>query len=590
MAQEDHDIYARFHKALCDGLQHLDALKEIEGLDLSAVMLHPPREAAHGDMATNAALVLAKPSGIKPRELAEKMKTELEDIADIKKIEIAGPGFINLYLHDDVWQKELAHILAAGENYGKSAIGAGEKVNIEYVSANPTGPMHIGHARGAVFGDALARLMAYAGYEVTREYYVNDEGAQIDALAQSVFLRVLEAMGERIDVSKVSYPGEYLIALGKQIAADNGSALKEMDEVDRHHFLRKASVEAMMEVIKKDLKSLGIEHDVFTYESELHQSGAVDSAIDFLQQKDLIFEGALEAPKGKRPDDWRPRTQTLFRASDYGDDSDRAVRKEDGSWTYFASDMAYHYDKYRRGFQQMINIFGADHGGYVKRLRAAVRALSDDQARLDVLLVQLVRFLENGENVLMSKRRGRFLTLRALIDEIGCDAVRFIMLTRKNDAPLEVDIEILKEQSNDNPVFYVQYAHARCCSVLRKAEAENILPREESVSLESVSLLQDPAEFALMRLLCEFPREVKAAVSAAEPHRIAFYLRLVASAFHALWNKGKENPALRFIAEHEGQQKSANITQARLCLIRATKQILAEGLSLMGVNPVEEMR
>ena len=588
MAQEDHDIYARFHKALCDELRQLDALKRLEALDLSAVMLHPPREAAHGDMATNAALVLAKPSGIKPRDLADMIKPALKNIAGVQKIEIAGPGFINLYLHDDVWQKELAHILAAGENYGKSAIGAGEKVNIEYVSANPTGPMHIGHARGAVFGDALARLMAYAGYEVTREYYVNDEGAQIDALAHSVFLRVLEAMGERIDVSKVSYPGEYLIALGKQIAADNGSALKEMDEVDRHHFLRKASVEAMMGVIKKDLKSLGIEHDVFTYESELHQSGAVAMAVDFLKKKNLIFEGELEAPKGKKSDDWLPRAQTLFRASDYGDDSDRAVRKEDGSWTYFASDMAYHYDKYRRGFHRMINIFGADHGGYVKRLRAAVRALSDDQARLDVLLVQLVRFLENGENVLMSKRRGRFLTLRALIDEIGCDAVRFIMLTRKNDAPLEVDIEILKEQSNDNPVFYVQYAHARCCSVLRKAEAENILPEEKEA--ESVSLLQDPAELALMRLLCEFPREVKAAVSAAEPHRITFYLRLVASAFHALWNKGKENPALRFIVEHEGQQKSANITQARLCLIRATKQILAEGLSLMGVNPVEEMR
>ena len=588
MAQEDHDIYARFHKALCDGLQHLDALKEIEGLDLSAVMLHPPREAAHGDMATNAALVLAKPSGRKPRDLAGMIKPALENIAGVQKIEIAGPGFINLYLHDDVWQKELAHILAAGENYGKSAIGAGEKVNIEYVSANPTGPMHIGHARGAVFGDALARLMAYAGYEVTREYYVNDEGAQIDALAQSVFLRAREALGEAIEIPENLYPGDYLLPVGEAFAQKHGAALLDMDEVDRHDLLRAAGIEAMMALIKEDLAALGIEHDVFTYESALHQAGAVDSAIDFLQQKDLIFEGELEAPKGKKSDDWLPRAQTLFRASDYGDDSDRAVRKEDGSWTYFASDMAYHYDKYRRGFHRMINIFGADHGGYIKRLRAAVRALSDDQARLDVLLIHLVRLLQRGQPMKMSKRAGSFLTLRALIDEIGCDAARFIMLTRKNDAPLEVDIEILKEQSNDNPVFYVQYAHARCCSVLRKAEAENILPEEKEA--ESVSLLQDPAEFALMRLLCEFPREVKAAVSAAEPHRIAFYLRLVASAFHALWNKGKENPALRFIAEHEGQQKSANITQARLCLIRATKQILAEGLSLMGVNPVEEMR
>ena len=588
MAQEDHDIYARFHKALCDGLQQLDALKGLEALDLSAVMLHPPREAAHGDMATNAALVLAKPSGIKPRDLADMIKPALENIAGVQKIEIAGPGFINLHLHDDVWQKELAHILAAGENYGKSAIGAGEKVNIEYVSANPTGPLHIGHARGAVFGDALARLMAYAGYEVTREYYVNDEGAQIDALAQSVFLRAREALGEEIEIPENLYPGDYLIPVGEAFAQKHGAALLDMDEGDRHDLLRATGIEAMMALIKEDLAALGIEHDVFTYESALHQAGAVDSAIDFLQQKDLIFEGELEAPKGKKSDDWLPRAQTLFRASDYGDDSDRAVRKEDGSWTYFASDMAYHYDKYRRGFHRMINIFGADHGGYVKRLRAAVRALSDDQARLDVLLIHLVRLLQGGQPMKMSKRAGSFLTLRALIDEIGCDAARFIMLTRKNDAPLEVDIEILKEQSNDNPVFYVQYAHARCCSVLRKAEAENILPEEKEA--ESVSLLQDPAEFALMRLLCEFPREVKAAVSAAEPHRIAFYLRLVASAFHALWNKGKENPALRFIAEHEGQQKSANITQARLCLIRATKQILAEGLSLMGVNPVEEMR
>ena len=352
MAQEDHDIYARFHKALCDGLRQLDALKGLETLDLSAVMLHPPREAAHGDMATNAALVLAKPSGIKPRDLADMIKPALENIAGVQKIEIAGPGFINLHLHDDVWQKELAHILAAGENYGKSAIGAGEKVNIEYVSANPTGPMHIGHARGAVFGDALARLMAYAGYEVTREYYVNDEGAQIDALAHSVFLRAREALGEEIEIPENLYPGDYLIPVGEAFAQKHGAALLDMDEGDRHDLLRAAGIEAMMALIKEDLAALGIEHDVFTYESALHQAGAVASAINFLQQKDLIFEGELEAPKGKKSDDWQARTQTLFRASDYGDDSDRAVRKEDGSWTYFASDMAYHYDKYRRGFHQ----------------------------------------------------------------------------------------------------------------------------------------------------------------------------------------------------------------------------------------------
>ena len=589
MAQ-DMDIYSRLRGVLCERLVGLEVLA---GLDLSAVVLTPPREAAHGDMATNAALVLAKPSGKNPRELAEMIAASLADVAEIERVEIAGPGFINLSLPPLLWQKELAVLLAAGDRYGASDMGAGERVNIEYVSANPTGPLHIGHARGAVFGDALARLMAYAGYDVTREYYVNDEGAQIEALAQSVFLRAREAMGEEIEIPKNLYPGDYLIPIGKRLAKEHGAALLDMDEAKRRDLLSKQAVAAMMEGIKEDLSALDVSHDVFTYESALYCSGAVEAAVDFLQKKNLVFEGALAPPKGKKSDDWEARVQTLFRASDYGDDSDRALRKEDGSWTYFASDMAYHYDKYRRGFKRMINVFGADHGGYVKRLRAAVRALSDDEAQLDVLLIHLVRFVEDGVSAQMSKRAGSFLTLRALIDEIGCDAARFIMLTRKSDAPLDIDLQLLKEQSNDNPVFYVQYAHARCCSVLRKAGLAPDVPDEpDPAILDKALFLKDEAEFALMRLLCELPREIKAAARAAEPHRIAFYLRAVAGAFHALWNKGKEDPALRFIAGDEAQQKGPsddNIGQARLCLIRATQQILATGLHLMGVRPVKEM-
>ena len=542
----------------------------------------PPRETAHGDMATNAPLILAKAHGEKPRDIAGKLARRLEKAAGVAKVEIAGGGFVNLFLSDSVWQSELLTILEMGAAYGDSDIGRGQAVNIEYVSANPTGPLHIGHARGAVFGDVLAALMAKAGFDVTREYYVNDEGRQIDLLAQSVLLRAREVMGERVALGEGLYPGAYLIPVARELVDAYGRDLIEMAAEARQTLLRKTAVEMMMNSIKQELARLNIHHDVFTYESALHAEGRIDAAVARLAEKGLIYQGVLDRPKGKSDAEWEAKPQTLFRAAQFGDDGDRSVRTSDQRWTYLASDIAYHDDKYQRGFRLLVNVFGADHSGYVKRLKAVVAALSDGAARLDVHLMHIVRYLEQGEVVKMSKRSGRFAELGDLIDEIGASSLRFILLTRKHDAPLDVDIQTLKEQSNDNPVFYVQYAHARCCSVLRQA------PPAPAPDRDMLARLSDAAELKLIKTLSRFPREVEAAALTAQPHRIAFYLLDLAAHFHALWSKGKENPQLKFIAD--SQAADDNILSARLALIRATQSVLANGLGVMGVQPLEEMR
>ncbi len=560
----------------------------LKGCDTQAVTLEAPRDPSHGDFATNAALVLASKSGMKPREIADLLAAALQRDARIETVEIAGPGFINLRLTADYWHKVLAGILREATRYGVSAIGAGNRVNIEYVSANPTGPMHVGHTRGAVFGDALANLMQSAGYEVCREYYINDAGAQVDVLARSAFLRYREALGEAIgDIPEGLYPGDYLVPVGQQLKSEYGDALRAMPEAQWLPVVRDAALKAMMALIREDLAALGIRHDNFYSERALHESGAIEKTLAFLEAQGLIYVGVLEPPKGKTPDDWEPRPQTLFRATQFGDDVDRALKKSDGSWTYFAPDIAYHFEKFQRGYAQMIDVFGADHGGYVKRMTAAVAAITGGKGALDVKICQLVRLLRDGEPVKMSKRSGNFVTLREVVDEVGRDAVRFMMLYRKNDAPLDFDFARVTEQSKDNPVFYVQYAHARICSVLRNAAGT--FPDLDQAKLDTgnvdLSLLADADELALIRLLAAWPRMVETAAQMHEPHRIAFYVHDLASAFHGLWNKGNENPQMRFIVS--GQK---DVTIARLALIRAIKGVIASALAILGVEPLEEMR
>jgi arginyl-tRNA synthetase len=560
----------------------------LKGCDTRAVTLEAPRDPSHGDFATNAALVLASKSGMKPREIADLLAAALQRDARIETVEIAGPGFINLRLTADYWHKVLAGILRDATCYGVSAIGAGNRVNIEYVSANPTGPMHVGHTRGAVFGDALANLMQSAGYEVCREYYINDAGAQVDVLARSAFLRYREALGEAIgDIPEGLYPGDYLVPVGQQLKSEYGDALRAMPEAQWLPVVRDAALKAMMALIREDLAALGIRHDNFYSERALHESGAIEKTLAFLEAQGLIYVGVLEPPKGKTPDDWEPRPQTLFRATQFGDDVDRALKKSDGSWTYFAPDIAYHFEKFQRGYAQMIDVFGADHGGYVKRMTAAVAAITGGKGALDVKICQLVRLLRDGDPVKMSKRSGNFVTLREVVDEVGRDAVRFMMLYRKNDAPLDFDFARVTEQSKDNPVFYVQYAHARICSVLRNAAGT--FPDLDQAKLDTgnvdLSLLADADELALIRLLAAWPRMVETAAQMHEPHRIAFYVHDLASAFHGLWNKGNENPQMRFIVS--GQK---DVTIARLALIRAIKGVIASALAILGVEPLEEMR
>ncbi len=575
------------------------------GLDTSRVSVEPPREAAHGDITTNAAMVLAKPAGMKPRDLAVVLAERLAALDTVAGVDIAGPGFVNLRLKQSVLYAQLVQVLKAGPAYGDTTLGAGAPVNVEYVSTNPTGPLHVGHGRGAVVGDALAGLLEKAGYAVTREYYINDAGAQVDALAWSVGFRYLQALGEKISEEtfegscpqgQLQYRGEYLIPVGRALMEKFGDSLAIKDEDGAFELpaidewlpkVREFAIDAMMDLIREDLAALGVRQSVFSSERQLAGRGAVEEALEFLKERGLIYQGILEPPKGKTPDDWEPREQTLFRATRFGDDVDRPVRKSDGSWTYFATDMAYHLDKYRRGFKIMINVWGADHGGYVKRMRAAVKALTGGEGELDVKLCQMVNLTDDGKPVKMSKRAGTFVTLRDVIDKVGKDVVRFIMLTRKNDAHLDFDLTQAQEQSRDNPVFYVQYAHARCRSVLRHAAeeftSEELAPR--SLARAKLGRLADPAEIELIRTMAQWPRMVEGAALAHEPHRIAYYLQEFAGRFHALWNMGKDNASLRFIATNDRE-----LSLARLALVQGVAFVIASGLKVFDVEPVEELR
>jgi arginyl-tRNA synthetase len=564
------------------------------GIDQSRVVVEPPRDADRGDMATNAAMVLAKDAGKKPRELADAISDRLRADAMIDKVEVAGPGFINLTLKPAAWVDALRTVLRAGRQYGHSTIGNGTKVNVEYVSANPTGPMHVGHCRGAVFGDALANLLIAAGYEVTREYYINDAGAQIEALAQTSFLRYREALGETIgEIPEGLYPGDYVKQVGEELKADYGDELLKKPESEWNPIVRERAINIMMADIRNDLWSLGVVPDVFFSESSLTEDGdQVASTIEFLRKHGYIFEGRLPPPKGAPVEDYEDREQTLFRATAFGDDVDRPLKKSDGSYTYFASDIAYHKSKIDRGFTSMIDVWGADHGGYVKRMQAAVKALSGNaKADLDIKIVQLVKLMRDGQPVKMSKRAGEFVTLREVVEEVGRNAVRFMTLYRKNDAVLEFDLAKVIEQSRDNPVFYVQYGHARGRSVFRNVrEFLPDLPEEPDALVQALAKaqldrLEDPGELSLMRRLALYPRLLEGAALAHEPHRIAFYLYELASDFHAQWNRGKDMPHLRFI-----MQNDRVITLARLALVQGVVTVLASGLATLGVDAPEEMR
>ncbi len=570
-------VYQTYATHVADALAALVARGDLPaGLNHAPVTVEAPRDADHGDLATNAAMVLAKPAGMKPRDIAVGIAQYLADLPDVTSTEVAGPGFLNIRLKLGVWAGELATILSDGPAYGRSAMGAGQRVNVEYVSANPTGPMHMGHCRGAVVGDALANLLAYAGFTVTREYYINDAGGQVDTLARSAHLRYLEALGGVVTIPEGYYPGDYLVPVGQALAAEFGDTYALLPESEWLTLFRTRSVAMMMDLIRADLGLLGISHDVFFSEASL--GDAVGAALADLDAKGLIYEGILEAPKGEAADDWEPRPQTLFRAMKFGDDSDRALKKSDGSWTYFAGDVAYHYDKLRRGFTALVDMFGADHGGYVKRMTAAVAALSGGTVALDVKLVQMVRLFRAGEPVKMSKRSGSFVTLADVVGEVGKDVVRFIMLTKKADSQLDFDFAKVVEQSRDNPVFYVQYAHARVNSLGRRAAAAGMeLPEPDLSRL-------DAEELALVKFAAQWPKTVEAAAASREPHRIAFYLNDLAAAFHSLWNRGNDDPARRFLREDD-----LPLTAARLALARGIAQVIANGLGVMGVEPVEEM-
>ena len=574
-------LYAQYSTLLGEALDQLQSDGAIPAdLDRSNVAVEPPRDASHGDLATNAAMVLAKQARTNPRALAELIAPKLEAIPAVTSVEIAGPGFINLRLSPDAWRDELATILREGEAYGRSDAGKAERVNVEYVSANPTGPLHMGHCRGAVVGDALARVLEAAGFRVTKEYYVNDAGAQVDTLARSVHLRYREALGEDIgDIPEGMYPGEYLKPIGIELAAEFGDQYAEAPESEWLALFRKRAVAAMLDLIRHDLALLGIHHDRFASEAELQDAGAVDRGLETLRAKDLVYEGVLEAPKGQTPEDWEPVELTLFRSTQFGDDQDRPMKKSDGSWTYFGSDAAYHLEK-AQAADHLVNIWGADHAGTVKRVRSAVRALTDGRVDLDVKLVQMVRLFRAGEPVKMSKRGGTFVTLADVVREVGKDVVRFMMLTRRADAPLDFDFAKVVEASKDNPVFYVQYAHARISSLKRKAAEAGV-----DVGAGADLSLLDDEELALVKLAAQYPRTVEGAAMAHEPHRIAFYLYDLAAAFHALWNRGNDDPERRFLVENNPQ-----LSRARLELADGVGQIIRSGLDLMGVEAAEEMR
>lgn len=589
--QADQSVYNHFAQIVKNHLQAFD----IEGLTIEMmerISVEPPRDPAHGDLAINAAMVLAKPLGMNPRELAGRLSEALLTNDSIQSATIAGPGFINLRLSTRFWGKQLSHMVAQGTSFGSGQVGNGRKVNVEYVSANPTGPMHVGHCRGAVVGDALANLLKFAGFDVTKEYVINDAGVQIDVLAKSVELRYREGLGEDIgEIPEGLYPADYLVPLGKALADEFGESLKAMPEPERMEILKNRSIEAMMQLIKDDLALLNVHHDVFFSERTLHEkngnSSKISETLSAMRKAGYVYDGHLPPPKGELPDDWEDREQTLFRSTQVGDDIDRPLIKSDGSYTYFAADVAYFKDKFDRGFERMVFVLGADHGGYVKRLKAVAKAIAGERAELDVLLTQLVKLYRNGEPVRMSKRAGDFITLREVVEEVGRDAVRFMMLYRKPEAPLDFDFAKVTEQSKDNPVFYVQYAHARCFSVISKAKEE--MP-ELDLSIEGLknadlSGLQDEGELTLIRKLSEFPRIIEQAALSDEPHRVAFYLHDLASELHSHWNRGREMQELRFV-----NPKSAKLTLARMALLHALSSVLASGLSIIGASAPEEMR
>ena len=555
-----------------------------DGLDTANVTVEPPRDAGHGDMATNAAMVLAKPAGKKPRDIAEALAARLTADPRIETAEVAGPGFLNMRLSAPVWRDVVVAVLEQGTDYGRSDMGQGARVNVEYVSANPTGPLHVGHTRGAVFGDALASLLQFSGHEVTREYYINDGGAQVDVLARSVYNRYLEAHDLTVDWPEGTYPGDYLIEVGEALKAKVGDAFVGKGEQFWLDEVRDFSTDAMMALIRKDLALLGVEMDVFSSEKALYGTGRIEAAIKALDDKGLIYRGTLEPPKGKLPEDWEPREQTLFRSTEYGDDVDRPIMKSDGAWTYFAPDIAYHHDKVTRGFDALIDVFGADHGGYVKRMRAAVAALSDNAVPLDIKLTQLVKLTRGGEQLKMSKRAGTFVTLSDVVEMVGRDVTRFVMLTRKNDAPLDFDVDQVLEQSKDNPVWYVQMAHARVASVLRKAAESGINVADGDLATADLSHLGHASELALAAKVAEWPRLVEIAARTHEPYRVAFYLYDLASALHAHWNRGNDDPALRFL------QDDPAIARAKIALARSVAIVIAGGLGILGVEPANEMR
>ena len=585
------NIFADFNNRIKNIVEALDP-KDASGArpDLSRIAVEPPRDASHGDIASNVAMVLAKPLGTNPRALAETIAAELRRDGDVAAAEVAGPGFVNLRLADGFWHALLRQVLAEAGSFGRSAIGGGRKVNVEYVSANPTGPMHVGHCRGAVVGDALANLLAFAGYDVTKEYYINDAGVQIDVLARSVMLRYREALGDEIgEIPAGLYPGDYLKPVGQALADEFGRSLNQMPEDEALAVVKDRAVDAMMVMIREDLAALNVRHEVFFSERTLHADNArlIRQAINDLTMKGYIYKGKLPPPKGQLPEDWEDREQTLFRSTEVGDDIDRPLVKSDGSYTYFAADVAYMKDKYARGFEELIFVLGADHGGYVKRMEALARAISDGDLKLTILLCQLVKLFRDGEPVRMSKRAGEFVTLRDVVDEVGRDAIRFMMLYRKSDAPLDFDFAKVTEQSKDNPVFYVQYASARCHSVFRQAKEQlgASLDLSRGTLSAAVGRLTDEGEVALLRKLAEYPRLIEQAATSQEPHRLAFYLYELASAFHAQWNRGTETPDLRFVKVNDPE-----LTHARLGLVQAVLDVIASGLALVGAEAPAEMR
>ena len=556
-----------------------------KGLDRTRVQVEPPRDASHGDAATNAAMVLAKPAKTKPQAIAAALAEELVKHADIVSAQAVGPGFVNLRMVDDFWQRQLPVIIAAGADYGRCDIGGGQKVNVEFCSANPTGPLHVGHARGTIVGDALASILTHGGYDVTREYYLNDGGAQIETLGRTIHHRYLEALGRDVGpVPDGMYPLKELVPVAEAIAKREGERFADAPESEWCDAFGREAVEAMLERIKSDVAALGIVYDRFSSERDLIENGKVDAALAHLDELGLLYHGTLPPPKGKPVDDWEPVEQLLFKATEFGDDIDRPLKRSTGAWTYFAADMAYHFDKYERGFPLQIDVWGADHGGYVKRMQAGVKALSQEHARLHVMLCRLVNLFDGGEPLKMSKRAGRIVWLRDVVDEVGKDAFRFIMLTRKNDAPLDFDLQKVVEHSKDNPVFYVQYAHARICSVFRNAREAGFDPSEDELRKAAFNRIASADELALIRLAASFPRMIEGAVQQFEPHRVAFYLGDLASIFHSLWARGKDNQELRFLVEDD-----AELTNARLAMLAAVRHVLALGLKLIGVQPVDEM-